>query len=83
MSNINKREPLVDEDLEQVTGGNVQFVCIPGTTSYCYGEHNPDVKYTFNVKIREVSKFIAENYDYYGEAGIFNAMVAAGLISPM
>lgn len=82
MSDINKREQLSDFDLEQVTGGNVQFVCIPGEC-YCYGSHNPDVKYSFNVKIREVSKFIADNYDFYGESGIFDAMVSQGLISPM
>ena len=81
MSENNKRMMLDDEMLEDVTGGNVLYVCNQ-TDHYCYGAHNPDVKYEFRSR-REMLAFVDQNYDYYGEAGIFNAMVAAGIVTKM
>ena len=82
MNETNKRVPLDDVDLQQVTGGNVLFVVANGQ-AYLYGSHNPDKKYSFCAKVREVNAFIAANYDYYGEAGIFDALKAEGLIADM
>lgn len=79
--NETKRIPLSDDILEQVAGGNVLYVCT-ATDHYCYGSHNPDVKYEFQSR-RQMLSFIEENYDYYGEAGIFNAMVEAGIVTKM
>jgi len=81
MSNKEKRVLLEEEDLELVSGGNVKYVLANGE-HYCYGSHNPDVKYEFQ-SARQCAAFIKENYDYYGEAGIFAAMENAGLITRM
>lgn len=78
MSDIKNRVMLDDDAVEDVTGGNVLYVC-DEVNHYCYGSHNPDVKYEFYSR-RKMLEFINENYDYYGEAGIFNAMIEAGLI---
>ena len=81
MSENKNRIPLTDEQLEQVAGGNVLYVC-NGDDHYCYGSHNPDVKYEFQSR-RKMVEFVQNNYDYYGEAGIFQAMLEAGIITPM
>ena len=73
---------LLDEaTVEEITGGVVEMVAT-STERYVYGTRTPDVKYRFN-SISKVSKFVSENYSYYGEAGIFQALMAAGLIFPM
>ena len=77
----NKRMMIEDDRLEDVTGGNVLYVCNE-TDHYCYGAHTPDVKYEFQSR-RQMVAFIDQNYDYYGEAGIFQAMVNAGIVTPM
>lgn len=81
MSNNEKRIQLSDEEVEQVAGGNVKYKC---TTEerYAWGTHNPDVKYGFYSKSKMIA-FIRDNYDYYGEAGIFQAMVDAGICYPL
>ena len=71
------RVQLEDNEVMAVAGGNIQFV-YSGGVKYAYGTHNPDKKYGFN-KVSEISKFVQENYDLYGEAGTLNAMVAAGI----
>lgn len=81
MSENTKRIPLGDDMLEMVAGGNVLYKCNE-TDHYCWGSHNPDVKYEFQSR-RKMVAFIEENYDYYGEAGIFNAMIDAGIVTPM
>lgn len=82
MNENDKRMALDDADLEKVTGGNVLFVVANGQ-AYLYGSHNPDKKYAFVAKVREVNAFISANYDFYGEAGIFDALKAEGLIADM
>jgi len=81
MSENTKKIPLTDSAVEDVTGGNVQIVCNKND-HYCYGARTPDVRYEFQSK-RAVDNFVTENYDYYGEAGIFQAMIDAGIITPM
>ena len=81
MSENKKRIMLDDDVLDSVAGGNVLYVC-NSTDHYCYGSHNPDVKYEFQSR-RQMLNFIEQNYDYYGEAGIFQAMVNAGIVTPM
>ena len=78
----NNRIHIDDEaSLEDITGGVVEMVCT-ATERYVYGTRTPDVKYSFKSRSK-VCNFVAENYSYYGEAGIFNALIAAGLITPM
>lgn len=81
MSEFDKRIPLDDDTLEAVAGGNVLYVC-NAVDHYCWGSHNPDKKYEFQSK-RKMLDFISKNYDYYGEGGIFQAMIDEGLITPM
>lgn len=70
---------LIDENLlEDITGGVVEMVCT-SQERYVYGTRNPDVKYGFKSRSK-VSNFVAENYSYYGESGIFDALMAEGLI---
>ena len=71
------RIPLNEDVLESVDGGNVQYVCTE-TDRYAWGTHNPDVKYGYTSK-RAMLNFIQDNYDYYGESGIFNALIDAGI----
>lgn len=81
MSENTKRIALDDESLNAVTGGVVEMVCT-STERYVYGTRTPDVKYSFKSRSK-VCNFVAENYSYYGEAGIFQALIEAGLITPM
>lgn len=81
MSENMKRIPLNDMDIEDVAGGNVCYVCNQ-TDHYCWGSHNPDVKYEFRSR-KAMLEFIEKNYDYYGEAGIFQAMIDADIIYPI
>ena len=81
MSENKDRALLDDEILEAVAGGNVLYVCTK-EDHYCWGARNPGVRYGYQ-SLRKVLAFIQENYDYYGEAGIFNAMMAAGLVTKM
>lgn len=81
MSENNKRIPLDEASLEDVTGGVVEMVCT-ATERYVYGTRTPDVKYGFKSRSK-VCNFVAENYSYYGEAGIFQALIDAGLIFPL
>lgn len=76
-----KRVALNDEEIEAVAGGAVNYTCTE-TNRYCWGEHTPDVRYGFYSKSKMLA-FIADNYDYYGESGIFDAMIDAGLIYPL
>lgn len=76
-----ERIKLNDTDAEQIAGGNVLYV-LNNTDHYCYGSHTPDVRYEFRSR-REMLAFVEANYDFYGEAGIFDAMMAAGIITPM
>lgn len=84
MSNETNRRVAInsEEELDQITGGNVLFV-MAGGEAYLYGSHNPEKKYAFCAKVRDIKAFIADNYDYYGESGIFDAMKTAGLIADM
>jgi len=75
------RIQISEENLDSVTGGNVQYVCTE-TERYAWGTHNPNVKYGYTSK-RAMIKFIEENYDYYGEAGIFQALCQAGICFPL
>lgn len=81
MSEENKRVELNDDQVEAVAGGNILYVCT-ATEAYAYGSHNPDVKYGFSSR-KAMVKFVAENYDLYGEAGTLQAMVAAGIVWPL
>lgn len=81
MSEEKKRIALDEESLEAVTGGVVEMVCT-ASERYVYGTRTPDVRYSFKSRSK-VCNFVAENYSYYGEAGIFQALIAEGLIFPM
>ena len=76
-----KRMQLSDDMLEDVSGGNIQYVN-NGTERYCWGSHNPGQKYAFPSKKRMLG-FINENYDELGERGCLEAMVAQGIIIPI
>jgi len=78
---MSNRVELREEDLELVAGGNVQYVCTPDER-YAWGTHNPDKKYGYTSK-RAMIKFIEDNYDYYGEGGIFDALISAGICYPL
>lgn len=78
---MNERIELNEEELEQVAGGNVLYVCGPNGR-YAWGSHNPDVKYGYTSK-KAMLAFIAENYDFYGEAGIFQALMNEGICYPL
>lgn len=81
MSEKSTRVALDEESLEAVSGGVVEMVCT-STERYVYGTRTPDVKYSFKSRSK-VCNFVAENYSYFGEAGIFQALIDAGLITPM
>lgn len=73
---------LLDDDmLDDVTGGNIQYVNTP-TERYLWGSHNPDQKYSFPSK-KAVKDFVAANYDELGERGCLAEMVAQGIIIPI
>ena len=76
-----ERIPLMDEDVESVAGGNVQYVCTE-TERYAWGASNPDVHYGFTSRSAMVA-FVDANYDYYGEGGIFQALMDAGICYPL
>lgn len=78
---MNNRIQLNDEDVELVAGGNVLYKCTT-TERYAWGSHNPDVKYGFTSK-KAMLAFIQANYDYYGEAGIFQALINEGICYPL
>lgn len=78
---MSERIALNEEEIELVAGGNVQYVCTE-TERYAWGTHNPDVKYGYTSK-KKMLAFIAENYDYYGESGIFKALIDAGICFPL
>ena len=76
-----KRIPLDDEMVMDVTGGNIQYVN-NGTDRYAWGSHNPGKKYAFPSK-KAMLNFITENYDELGETGCIREMVNRGILIPM
>jgi len=76
-----KRVQLNDEMVEDVTGGNIQYVN-NGTDRYVWGSHNPNQRYSFPSK-KVMLAFINEHYDELGERGCLEAMVQQGIIIPM
>lgn len=75
------RIQIEDEFLEDVTGGNIQYVNANGER-YMWGSHSPDQKYSFASKTA-VRNFIQANYDELGERGCLQEMVAQGIIVPI
>lgn len=75
------RMQLNEDMLEDVTGGNIQYVNNE-TDRYAWGSHNPGKRYAFPSK-SAMLRFIHENYDELGERGCIEAMVSKGILIPM
>lgn len=75
------RIPLGDDFVEEVAGGNIQYVN-NGVDRYAWGSHNPGQKYSFPSK-KAMLQFITDHYDELGERGCIEEMVNQGILIPM
>lgn len=77
-----KNRIMLDDDMmEDVTGGNIQYVNNE-TDRYAWGSHNPGQRYAFPSK-SAMLRFINENYDELGERGCIQEMVNRGILIPI